>query len=124
MHGVHLLMKHLLRPACYRRSQLHYLGQDDVATPCGGCDVCAKAAGYRGPTLGPLPYHIAWVDATDAALRFLNSDKLDWSAKPRLTQVLEAVVPTSPAPFDTPEGHDLLVFCLLSERTIVWDAVS
>ena len=119
--GLRLLLGQLSTEGCLRAEFLSYLGQSQCPKPCAGCDHprCSAADG-RKCDMGDMPDYRRWEPASHAAVALFDAWPLH--RKPTLTQLIRTPTTDAPAPFHRIEAHDLLVFGLLANKTITFEA--
>jgi len=121
--GTQNLVEQLAAAGCLRATFLRHLGQRSPGTGCAGCDQCIPRTTSQGRlSLGMLPHLLHWQPAQAAIVALADAWPTD--RHPTLTSVINQLKPSdAPPPFDHHNAHDGLIFALLAEKTIRWEAV-
>lgn len=121
--GAQNLVEQLAAAGCLRSTFLRHLGQRSPGTVCAGCDQCIPRVTSQGrPSLGMLPHLLHWQPAQEAVVALADAWPTD--QHPTLTRLVNQLKPSdAPSPFDSHEAHDGLIFALLAEKTIRWEAL-
>ena len=105
---------------CLRASILEELGQIQCETQCGKCDECQRdlsSIHTSALSMAGLPHLFEWVCASAAAAVVLGDERLQKDGV-TLSQLRSSICREAPNPFDSEEGHDLLIDALLNHGSL------
>ena len=123
--GVRFVLEQLATGGCLRTAFLSFLGQPFLVGPCSGCDQCARTRlAVDGLSLGSLPHDNERRSGGDAARSLIARWPGEAGSPPPLGAVLSLDLAGAPAPYNEYDAHDMLVWTLIAEKTILLEVHS